>query len=734
MPVSELMRMVNDGDLAAFEKTCLEALESGTVELEQLVQPFQALEKKADASRIAGLSELVLDNVDLEQNPVAALGIARIALMADAENLPLRKRVAELYRRVHGQTPGFDRLIETSGLEAGRPARNALRMLDLCLTIRKGEPLLSRSESVCVEVVDVDFEHGIVTVRSEGRPRSVPVGELSREYERISPDDYRAMRQLRPDELRQRLQNDPATVVIELIRLHGGMLDQETLKHEVCPRFIAPGAWTKWWSSLRAALKRNPHVILEGRSPVILSYTEAALTFEDETWADFEASNDPHDWLTSVETYLREKKRRRETPDAALAARMHAHLTRKAHAAVPRRPIEALACALVADRLHAETGVVGDEAKDLASGLLREVTDPGALIAQLNEPGLWEIALDVLTSARPDDAAAYAVEVMSDAPAGVIDRIVAMGLEAGLAEAIQAHIGMAVADPVDHTEIVYWLWRGPAAADRLTLPPPTELFTTIIGTLSALGRSLTPPPAVMKQFRQRMKAALGLQDFAAVRRCIESVDALRAVTLRTQLERLEGLGDNTRGRLLDILRDVHPALWQVRRERRQPWADPDILWTTEAGLARKVEERDNLVNVAMRENARKIGEAASHGDLSENSEYKFALEERDLLRARLAQMNQEISLAERINPADVPTEHIGVGSRAVLRDTANGAVHTFVFLGPFDGDVERGIYNYSAPFSQKLMGATLGERRRVPFDGRETEFEVLEITNGLAGG
>ena len=36
-----------------------------------------------------------------------------------------------------------------------------------------------------------------------------------------------------------------------------------------------------------------------------------------------------------------------------------------------------------------------------------------------------------------------------------------------------------------------------------------------------------------------------------------------------------------------------------------------------------------------------LGEAASRGDLSENSEYKFAIEERNLLRARLAQLNSE---------------------------------------------------------------------------------------------
>ena len=48
----------------------------------------------------------------------------------------------------------------------------------------------------------------------------------------------------------------------------------------------------------------------------------------------------------------------------------------------------------------------------------------------------------------------------------------------------------------------------------------------------------------------------------------------------------------------------------------------------------------------MRANAKAIGEAAAHGDLSENSEYRFALEERDLLRARLAQLQGQSAVGQ----------------------------------------------------------------------------------------
>src|SRR5262249_38425094 len=116
---------------------------------------------------------------------------------------------------------------------------------------------------------------------------------------------------------------------------------------------------------------------------------------------------------------------------------------------------------------------------------------------------------------------------------------------------------------------------------------------------------------------------------------------------------------------------------------------------------------------------------------SENSEYKFALEERDMLRARLALINTELSVAQTIEPAEVPTDHIGVGSKATVKNLETGVVQSLTFLGPFEGDLERGIYNYKAPVTQKLMGLHVGENARVALDGHERAWEVLEITNGL---
>jgi len=732
MPASRLLQLVRDNDLDEFENLCLEALEDNTLQLAELVAPFEELERLSRADRAATLGQMVLESTDPQSDPAAALKIARVALLGDPGNDELRERTVALYRQVHGEKPGCEVLLEMSGLATGRAVRSAIRLIDMCLSLQPGDALLSRAEDVVVEVLEVDLENGLVTLRHPRRPKTVTPLELSSEYERVAPDDFRVLRALKPDRLAELLQSDPVAVVIGLIHAHGETISQDLLKRELVPKYISAREWPKWWMKARADLQRSPHVIMEGRAPVLLRYTAEAWTLEDTVWKTLAEQSGPDQWLATLEGYLRAKRKNREEPDVALLARCHQRLERHRLSIEDKRPSEALACALVSERIDETAGGLDDDARELAVAMLRASDDPATLIAGLENETLWARALAALTTARPQDAPARAIELVPVAPATLLDRIIAMAREAGLLELVQTHIDTALADPVDYPELVYWLWKGSKERAGLNLPADDALFTTLVQTLSALGRTLNPSADVTKGFRQRMRAALSLRDYARVRECVHRIAADRAITLRAQLQRLEGLGDNVRARLLELLREVHPALWIIGKRRLEPWEDLDVLWNTAAGIRRKTKERDHLVNVTMHENAKRIGEAASHGDLSENSEYKFALEERDFLRARLAQMNNELALADTIRTHQVPTKHVSVGSRVTLRDVADGSSRVMTFLGSFDTDVDQGIYNYRAPIALQLMGARVGERRTLTLDGREREFEVVNIATGLA--
>jgi transcription elongation GreA/GreB family factor len=206
---------------------------------------------------------------------------------------------------------------------------------------------------------------------------------------------------------------------------------------------------------------------------------------------------------------------------------------------------------------------------------------------------------------------------------------------------------------------------------------------------------------------------------------MESIDAGMADALRTDIRRLDNLGRNLQEDLLNRIQKRHPK--KQRIDDTPKWKMEVAIFASEEGIGHFRSEINELVNVKMKDNARAIGEAAEKGDLSENAEYKFALEERDLLRARLAQMNDQMAKAQSIQPEDVPTDQVGIGSVVTLKNVESSDSIDVTFLSPFESNVDRLIYNYKSPLGQEFMGKKLGDTVELPMNELKGTYTITAL-------
>jgi transcription elongation GreA/GreB family factor len=231
------------------------------------------------------------------------------------------------------------------------------------------------------------------------------------------------------------------------------------------------------------------------------------------------------------------------------------------------------------------------------------------------------------------------------------------------------------------------------------------------------------------EMRAKVRTGLISKAFAGFKECLEGMDPAMAQAIRRQIERAVGLGPRVQEGMLDVLREKFPKLYV--KAKVEVWDDETVLYFSEAGLKIKEAEQHEIVNVKMRENAKAIGEAASHGDLSENSEFKFALEERDLLRARVAQLNSELSLARTIDPHDIPTDHVSIGQRLTLIPTAGGAPVEMTLMGINDTDLARRIYSYKTPLARQVLGRRVGDEITISFEDKEAPYRLERIDSAV---
>jgi len=663
--------------------------------------------------------------------PAEALRLGRGLLLRLPDGGELRDEILTLYRETHRDRPDLETWIERSGLKSSKSVRRALGYLTTALRLAEGTYLVHSTEDVAARVTMFDADADLVTIQTSRRSHSFEIAKLVEDYEIADENDFRVLRQLRPEHLAELVVNDPPTLVIGILKCHGNRIDRDELKLMLVPQHLPAGKWSDWWGKIRNGVKRSPNLRLEGRSPMFLIYDEEGQSLEQETWTAFSDATTPREWLDMFDGYMRDVKQQKAKPDPAFLDRVTKRLLDHAERFTKHQePGSAFATALIIERITGKDSPATADTGKSAAEMLTEADDPVAVVASVSDARLWSLATRCIERAFPDKWPVFLAELILYAPAGQCDVLARKIEKAGRGDLMRSVVERATADPGQFTDAMMWVWKGPGIKTELPIPPILEMLNIILGLVgparTSTGRAIGQTTIEM---RAKVRAGFASKNQAKFRTCLTGLDLPMAQTVRRQLERAEGLGPRMQDAMLNILRKQFPNLYV--KATVAMWDDESVLYYSEDGLRMKEAELQELVNVKMRENAKAIGEAAAHGDLSENAEYKSALEERDLLRARLAGLNSELSLARVLEPDDVPTDHVSIGHRVTLRPTVGEDRVVMTVSGIGDSDISRRIYSYKTPIAGLVLGKRPGDKVTMSFEGQEADFVVESIASTI---
>ncbi|MBD3277819.1 MAG: hypothetical protein GF388_05935 [Candidatus Aegiribacteria sp.] len=166
-----------------------------------------------------------------------------------------------------------------------------------------------------------------------------------------------------------------------------------------------------------------------------------------------------------------------------------------------------------------------------------------------------------------------------------------------------------------------------------------------------------------------------------------------------------------------------------RKLHRKTFWESDFLFSSRASIKRREEALTRLKQVEIPAAADAIGEAASHGDLSENAEYKAAMEKRDLLLDRLRRWSEELQLYRPYPVNEINGSTVSPGTRVTLQESGGAEdVRMLEIVGPLDADPDRDLINYMAPLGKTLLGKSVGDVIVLPGrDEREWRIASIEV-------
>nr|WP_246420099.1 transcription elongation factor GreB [Neoroseomonas alkaliterrae] len=132
------------------------------------------------------------------------------------------------------------------------------------------------------------------------------------------------------------------------------------------------------------------------------------------------------------------------------------------------------------------------------------------------------------------------------------------------------------------------------------------------------------------------------------------------------------------------------------------------------------EERPKVVEV--------VAWAASLGDRSENADYQYGKRRLRQIDARVRFLRKRLERVQVVDPAaQERRDQVFFGATVTFARLADDAEVTIRIVGVDEADAEKGDVSWVAPVARALLGARVGDVRKIRTPGGVEEVEVVAI-------
>ncbi|MHC4470959.1 MAG: GreA/GreB family elongation factor [Planctomycetota bacterium] len=710
-----LRKLAKNRKFDELETACVEAIESDGVDREELLSALRLAAHRASPDQVESLTWLVLTSYAERHGPEEGLALAGAASDVLPDSGMIREEIAGFAKAAHGIYPGLEDLLDRTVLAADLPLGKSVPIVASLLRLAPGTYVRERGHKAPGRVVGL-VDDGATLEVDLGDRRTTYALARAEVLHVLEPDHFHALKVFERERLAALAEEDPARLVEKLLGAQGRTLSYRDLRAALVD--VVPDPWTGWWNEARPRIRRSPWIDVSAGNQPTLTLRRAPLSHEERVRRDFDAADSELDRLTSVLDYLEQSGNHLgdEQDVVRTFAKALDGLAREGDAAL------ALGAAAVLEEVRrAAPEAVPGEPPPLAEGGGDEMLRPFA------DPRLERLALGLVRERRPESWPEFFEQALSACSAETCEAAARELAANGDHDALARVSETVLEHPGRSTGALLWLFKSFGAGGPVPTEGP-ECSRLLVHLLAALDRESRAPGGKGPLYN-KVRNALTAKNYAQVRVVLLASDLDGAKRVKAAVDRCLGLTETARARLGDVLSETHPELFA---SDLMPWERDDVIFTTARGLERKHAEYERLVNERLPEIAKQIGKAASFGDLSENAEYTAALEERERLTERANSLHAELGKAQEIPRELAEGDSVNVGSAVRVRDLESGREARFVFLGPWDGDMEQGIYYYRAPFARAFMGRKAGDTTVVTRGSEEERWEITSVESGIS--
>ena len=599
----------------------------------------------------------------------------------------LRPQIEEALKKALGDHKSFQRAYQFSGFSdpQSNPVERAEK-IETWLTYDEGECFFMTGRGAgCV--TELNPELGICRLDFEKEKRvSVPLGAAGKFLLPLPAGHVLREKFKDGEKLRAEAKSSPPQFFARVLKSFGRAMTMAEVRDAVIG-IVPEEKWSSWWTSAR----KNPQVIVSGTGA---KATYAFAGSEGDAAQAVKRDFDRADPKAKLELARKHSGRNKE-----LADYFSSTLASEAGRLARTDAAQAWQILAVLETLPGSFTSPVDP-KSLLVGPLAS-----RAVAQIDK-ALREKALAVVRENHPEWAKVFGEVFFLDQEPRILGGIISALEEAGQTEIRDRLLDETLRYPRRHPHAFYWY------AKRLhedETPSDRANYALLFQILDALTHDEFAP------VRARLKDMFD-KGGLAVRIVMQQDNEEQARKLVETLDRYGVLEEYRREILKHAAHMKYPTL-------REPAAEP--VYATADSLEKKRAELTHLKTVEIPANSKALQAAREMGDLRENFEYKAARQRAEYLSARVGELASEISRVRVLDPSQVDTSAVRVGTKVAL---SNGDVRREVtILGPWESDPEHGVYSNQSEVANKLIGHAAGDI--VSFMGNDYQIETIRRWN-----
>ena len=123
---------------------------------------------------------------------------------------------------------------------------------------------------------------------------------------------------------------------------------------------------------------------------------------------------------------------------------------------------------------------------------------------------------------------------------------------------------------------------------------------------------------------------------------------------------------------------------------------PSQIELTKEGLAELQDELKILEEVKLPEAIDRVAIAREHGDLSENSEYHSARDDKELIETRIDEIKAVLENATLVT-ATKSHQKVGIGSQVTIKKSTEKTKKTVLIVGEYESDPSQNTISIASP-------------------------------------